>query len=455
MENILFLIVGLTIGITIGFLIYRHRKPDNLPEEDKKRIEEYPILQEKYRTAEQQKKDLSEELGKKEEILLALREEKSKLETLYITLSEQIKQREEEWKERWQERESELKGLLKKQEDIQQTFREQFENISNAILKAKVEELQGKNIEQIGHILNPLKDNIESFKKDFNDKFLRQYEGQTKLNEHLEQLRKLNQTLSEEAQRLTNALKGDVQKQGAWGELLLDKVLEYSGLREGEEYEKQTTFTNEENQRLKPDVIIHLPENKHLIIDAKVSLKAYEEYINAASDHDKEKYLKAHITSIRNHIKILSEKEYDTLAQIKSPEFVLLFMPIEGAFSVAIQHEPSLFQEAWEKKIVIVTPTTLLATLRTVASVWRHERQNMNAAEVFRRAQLLYEKFYSFTQELEKINEHLDKAKKAYDNAINKLKNEQGNVFRQFEMLKELGIKTQKQLPSHLTNNEA
>ena len=260
----------------------------------------------------------------------------------------------------------------------------------------------------------------------------------------------LNNTLNNQAQNLTNALKGDNKQQGNWGEMVLERILESSGLIKGEEYETQFSDTNSDNKRIQPDVLIKLPDSKHIIVDSKVSLVAYERFTNSEEETERDLALKNHVLSVKNHVKHLSEKNYQTGIGVNSPDFVLLFIPIESSFSAAIQGDEGLYNYAWDKKVVIVSPTTLLATLRTIASVWKHERQTKNAIEIADKAGRLYDKFKSFIDDMQKIDRGINATRTAYDDAFNKLKTGTGNLIRRAENIKELGAKTNKSIPQDL-----
>jgi DNA recombination protein RmuC len=273
---------------------------------------------------------------------------------------------------------------------------------------------------------------------------------QTQLLGAIENLHKLNIQISEEANNLTRALKSDSKKMGNWGEMILDRILEQSGLEKGKEYFTQYTDRSEDGTILRPDVVIRLPEKKHIIIDSKVSLIAYDRYVNTTDDREKERWQKAHLDSVREHIKGLSEKSYTDALTLDSPDFVLLFMPLESAFSLAIQNDPELFNFAWQRRIVMVSPTTLLATLKTVESIWKHEKQTQNAMEIARQGGSLYDKFVSFIADLERIGAQINSLQNTYTEAHKKLTSGKGNLVRQTELLKKLGIKTEKSLSDKL-----
>ena len=338
-------------------------------------------------------------------------------------------------------------------ETIQKKFTTEFENIANKILKQNSQEFTIVNQKNIGDILNPLKEKIQTFEKKVEDTYQKGIKDQTDLKAELKKLYDLNSKISEEANNLTRALKSDTKKQGNWGEVILERVLERSGLVKGQEYKTQETARNESGEMIRPDVVVYLPDNKHIIIDSKVSLVAYESFINDEDQAKRDIYLKQHVDSIRNHVKGLSEKSYSNVAAYDSPDFVLLFMPIESAFSAAIQADVELFNFAWEKKIVMVSPTTLLATLRTIASIWKHEKQTQNAMEIATQGGALYDKFVGFLKDLEDLGNQLGKASKSYEEARKKLADGSGNMVKRVENLKKLGAKTTKSIPESFFDN--
>jgi DNA recombination protein RmuC len=330
--------------------------------------------------------------------------------------------------------------------DLQKKFTLEFENIAARLLKQNSQEFTFLNQKNIGEILNPLREKIEKFEAKVQQTYEKGHDDQTNLKAELKRLLELNMKISEEANNLTKALKSDSKKMGNWGEMILDRILEQSGLTKGQEYVTQFSDRNDAGDLIRPDVIVKLPENKHIIIDSKVSLLAYDGYVNSDDDTSKERFLKAHLDSIREHVKGLSEKKYQEASTLDSPDFILLFMPLESAFSLAIQNDPEIFNYAWAKRIVIVSPTTLLATLRTVASIWKHEKQTQNAMEIARQGSSLYDKFYNFLTDLEKIGNQIQSLQNTYEDAHNKLSTGKGNLIRQVERLKELGIKSEKSL---------
>lgn len=338
-------------------------------------------------------------------------------------------------------------------EEIQKKFTAEFENIAGKILKRNSEEFTLANQKNIGEVLNPLKEKIYLFEKKVEDTYQKGLKDQTDLRAELKKLYELNHKISEEANNLTRALKGDVKKQGNWGEVVLERILERSGLNEGEQgYQKQVSDFSEDGKRIQPDVVINLPDNKHIIIDSKVSLLGYERAVNAATPEEREKHVRKHLLSLRSHIKGLSEKHYQNARKLNSPDFVLLFIPIEASFSLAVQEDQELFSYAWDQKVVIVSPTTLLATLRTIASIWQQENQTRNAMEIARQGGALYDKFVGFISDLENVGKNLEITRKNYDQAMNKLHTGSGNLVRRVENIKKLGAKTTKSLPENMLN---
>ena len=338
-------------------------------------------------------------------------------------------------------------------ENLQKRLTIEFENIANKILKNRSEEFSLSNLKNINEILNPLKEKIQLFEKKVDETYDKELRDKISLREEARKLTELNTRISEEANNLTKALKGDVKKQGNWGEIILERVLERSGLTKGQEYEREEVVDAADYTVQRPDVIIHLPDNKHLIIDSKVSLVAYERFISSDKEEQRIVFLKEHINSIRSHIKLLSEKNYQNAQNLNTPDFVLMFLPIEASFSVAVQGDGEIFSYAWERKIVIVSPTTLLATLRTISSIWKQENQTKNAQEIARLSGSLYDKFIGFTEDMAKIKTNIERTSNAYDDAIKKMKDGSGNIIRTAEKIKELGAKTgTKGLPAGFEN---
>lgn len=339
-------------------------------------------------------------------------------------------------------------------DDLQRRLMLEFENIANRVLRQNSSEFRDTNLKTLGDIISPLKERIQLFEKQVQDTYNLELRDKVSLQQEVRSLFELNQKLSEEANNLTRALKGDVKKQGNWGEVILERVLERSGLSKGVEYEIQYTTRSNEGDVLRPDVIIRLPEGKHIIIDAKVSLLAYEQYISSEVPEERDKFLKAYCDSVRSHIKELGDKNYQHATAIDTPDFVLMFMPIEPAFSAAVQFDGELFNYAWERKIVIVSPSTLLATLRTIASVWKHEKQTQNAIEIARQGGEMFDKFSAFLKDMELLGEQIERLEKVYGDARKKLSDGKGNLINKAKKLEKLGVKTSKSLPNSFIQND-
>lgn len=333
-------------------------------------------------------------------------------------------------------------------EDLQKKFTTEFENIANKILEKNSEKFTATNQKNMGDVLNPLKEKIELFERKVEDTYKQGLKDQTDLRAELKKLFDLNSKISEEANNLTKALKGDVKKQGNWGEVVLERILERSGLNEGTQgYRKQFSDTAEDGRRFQPDIVINLPDNKHIIVDSKVSLIAYERAVNAENEEERAKYVKDHILSLKTHCKGLSEKHYQSARHLNSPDFVLLFIPIESSFSIAIQEDQDIFSYAWDLKVVLVSPSTLLATLRTIASIWQQENQTRNAMEIARQGGALYDKFVGFISDMEKLGKSISNSQSTYNDAMSKLHTGSGNLVSRVESIKKLGAKTTKDLP--------
>ncbi|MBP9793872.1 MAG: DNA recombination protein RmuC [Flavobacterium sp.] len=332
-------------------------------------------------------------------------------------------------------------------EHIQEKFTKEFENLANKILEEKTTKFTEQNKENLKNILSPLQDRIQHFEKKVEDTHKESIDYHAALRQQILGLREMNAQMSKETLNLTKALKGDSKMQGNWGELVLERVLEKSGLEKGREYEVQQSFVTDEGNRVMPDVVINLPDGKKMIVDSKVTLTAYERYVNEEEEDLKAQYLKEHVISLKRHVEQLGEKNYQDLYKIESPDFVLLFIPIEPAFALALQEDATLYNKAFEKNIVIVTPSTLLATLRTIDSMWTNQKQQENAFEIARQAGALYDKFEGFVGDLIKIGKKMDEAKVEYGSAMNKLVEGKGNLITSVEKLKKMGAKAKKSLP--------
>ena len=329
---------------------------------------------------------------------------------------------------------------------IQEKFTKEFENLANKILDEKSTKFTKQNKENLENILNPLKEKIKTFEDKVEKTHKESIDYHAALRQQILDLNKMNEQMSREAINLTRALKGDSKTQGNWGELVLERVLEKSGLEKGREYTVQQSFVKKDGSRLLPDVIINLPDGKKMVIDSKVSLTDYERYVNA-DDEERETHLKNHLGSLKKHIEQLSSKKYEDLYEMESPDFVLMFIPIEPAFAIALNRDNTLYNKAFEQNIVIVTPTTLLATLRTIDSMWSNEKQQRNAIEIARQAGALYDKFEGFIADLTRVGTKMDAAKGEYEEAMKKLYKGHGNLISRVENLKKMGAKAKKSLP--------
>ncbi|GAA0728149.1 DNA recombination protein RmuC [Aquimarina litoralis] len=378
-----------------------------------------------------------------EKQLLEIGKERDEIRREKEFLNTELTRRNTEF-ENLQLKNQEQKGEVEK---LQEKFTKEFENLANKILDEKSNKFTEQNKENIKNILNPLQEKINTFEKKVEQTHKESIDYHAALRQQILGLKDLNEQMSKEATNLTKALKGDSKMQGNWGELVLERVLEKSGLEKDREYFVQQSFTTAEGQRVLPDVVIHLPDNKKMIIDSKVTLTAYERYVNEDDETIRNTYLKEHITSLKRHIDQLAEKNYQDLYDIESPDFVLLFVPIEPAFAIAINGDNKLYNQAFEKNIVIVTPSTLLATLRTIDTMWNNEKQQRNAIEIARQAGALYDKFEGLMKDLTGVGKKIDDAKKDYASAMNKLVEGRGNLITSVEKLKKMGAKAKKSLP--------
>ena len=342
------------------------------------------------------------------------------------------------------------KNLRNQYEENEKLLADRFENLANEILDKKSQKFTDQNAKNLGTLLDPLKDKIEKFEQKVEKSNQESLKWNTALKTQIDSLRDLNQQINKEAENLTKALKGETKTQGNWGEFILESILEKSGLVKDREYMVQSSNTSEDGRRLQPDVIVKLPDDKHVIIDSKVSLVAYERFVNAEEEVEQTSNLSLHVESVKRHVKQLSEKEYQKLAGLDGLDFVLLFIPIEPAFSLALQADTELFTNALDRNIVVVSPTTLMATLRTIAGIWKNEYQSRNAIEIARQSGNLYDKFVGFTADLIKIGRTMDTAKDTYQEAMNKLSSGKGNLVSRVENIKELGAKASKTIDSKL-----
>jgi DNA recombination protein RmuC len=374
----------------------------------------------------------------KKELQTQVNQDKATVSQLQTQLEEQNKSMEEKVK------------LLQNSEEKLKT---EFKNLATEIFDNNSKKFSEQNQETIGHILNPMKQQLTDFKKKVEDVHTKDNEARGELRQELKMLKDLNQKISDEAHNLTNALKKDNKQQGNWGEMILSKVLESSGLREGHEFKREKVLKDDDNKSFKPDVIVYLPDDRHIIIDAKTSLNAYTEYMSTDDEVLKQEYLKKHIKSIKEHIKGLSDKKYEDLLGINSLDFIFMFIPIEGALHLALDNDVNLYNEAFNNKIFLVSPSNLLVALRAVENTWRYERQAQSISDVYKRAEELYKKFHGFIDDLKKVDKGLETARTNYDEAFKKLSGGRGNLISQVTMLKKVSsIKPKKELDSVLVD---
>ncbi len=429
--DILLLLLALIMGSAAGYVIAHFKSRSDLSRLD----ERLGNALEKLDAAEHAYKEKLDELARE-------RERASKLGEELTESRAQIKYAEER-----------LEVQKKELADMQEQLKLQFENLANKILEEKTEKFTQQNREQLGVLLNPLGEKIDAFKKKVEETYDEENRQRATLKEQIKQMGELNQRMSEDAKNLTRALKGDSKIQGNWGEVILERILEKSGLSKGREYITQASQTTEEGRRLQPDVVIHLPDNKFVIVDAKVSLTAYERYASSEDEKEQQDALKQHLTSIRAHVNTLSDKNYQQLFA-ESPDFVLMFVPIEPAFSLAWQHDSSLYNDAFNKNIIITSPTTLLALLATIKNIWKQEYQNKNAQEIAKRGGALYDKFVNFVETLESIGTHINRLSNSYEDARKQLSEGRGNLVGQAEKLRKLGANNSKRIPEAFVQEE-
>ncbi len=399
-------------------------------------------------------------LGQIEQLKIQFQSDKNQLEKVIAQLNlekDSVQKEKEAFAIHLAKKENDFDNLLERNkeqkqevEQLQEKFTKEFENLANKILEEKTNKFTEQNKENMKNILNPLQEKIQLFEKKVDDTHKESIDYHAALRQQILGLREMNEQMSKETINLTKALKGDSKMQGNWGELVLERVLEKSGLEKGREYEVQQSFTNEEGSRILPDVIINLPDGKKMVVDSKVSLTAYERFVNEEDDDLKATFLKEHVNSVKRHVDQLSDKNYQDIYEMESPDFVLLFIPIEPAFALALNEDNTLYNKAFEKNIVIVTPSTLLATLRTIDSMWTNQKQQENAIEIARQAGALYDKFEGFVSDLIKIGKKMDEAKVEYGNAMNKLVDGSGNLVNRVEKLKKMGAKAKKALPENI-----
>ncbi len=435
------LLIGVAVGAVITFLILRvkYERDRGLPrqEADRLQAELSAISLEAGRASEratllearllQVQQDLGQERTAGSRACAALAATEAELRNAATKLAEQ-------------------KDELK---EMQDQFTAAFKNLANEILEDKSRRFTDMNKEHLGALLSPLQDHIREFQRTISSTYASESRERATLGEQIRHLTELNQQITREASNLTSALKGQSKTQGDWGELILEQILERSGLVRGTHYAVQQSMKADDGKQLRPDVIIMLPDNKQLVIDAKVSLTAYAEYCKADDPVLQQQFLDQHIDSLRRHMKGLSEKNYQNLYKLQSVDFVLMFVPLEPAFVLAVKNDIALFNDAFDRNIVVVTTSTLLATLRTIGSIWRQENQSRNAMEIARKSGELYDKFVAFLEDLKSVGDRLQSARDSYDVAVSKLSTGRGNLMRRARELKEMGAKANKTLPAH------
>ncbi len=441
--NITFLVIGLSVGIVATWFIrkYKYELIKNIPddEKDKLKIE----IQELTSTAVR----LEERISNSEKSQSILREELTQ-EREKLSVSEK------NFSQMLSENKFLKEKLLEQKEDVtnlQNKFKEEFSNLANKILEDKSKRFTEQNKANLDVLLKPLGEKIKDFQQKVEETYDKESKQRFSLEKEIKTMQELNERMTKDAQNLTNALKGESKTQGNWGEMILETILEKSGLQKGIHFNIQQSMISKDGKRLQPDVIINLPENKTVILDSKVSLTAYERYYSSDDKEEKKSALKAHISSVKSHIKELSVKEYQNLEDLNTPDFVIMFIPIEPAFGLALYGEPNLLSEAMSKNVIAVSPSTLLATLKIISSLWKLDNQNKNVNEIARQSGALYDKFCGFVNDLQDIGKKIDGVKKSYEGAFNKLQSGKGNLIRSSERLRELGAKTTKRLPEKLT----
>ncbi|UCH66544.1 MAG: DNA recombination protein RmuC [Ignavibacterium sp.] len=413
----LFILIGLIVGILIAWLGLRNKSVK---------------LEERNRLIDEQNKENESLLSAEREKVLQLNSQLSSLQSDYNNLQEKL---------------VEQKAEIEK---LQEKFTKEFENLANKIFEEKTSKFSEQSKTKLQEILDPLKERLTEFQSKVEETNKDSISRNAALREQLKSLKDMNQQMSTDAQNLVKALKGDTKARGDWGEIQLERILESSGLRKGQEYEIQESFTDESGSRKRPDVIVNLPEEKKIIIDSKVSLVDYDRFVAAESDEESNLHLKSYIGSVKKHVKDLSGKNYQGLFDHGSLDFVLMFVPIEPAFSLAIQYGDNLYVDAYDKNIVIVSPTTLLATLRTIANIWKQEYQNQNVIEIAKQSGALYDKFVGFVEDLVNVGNRIDQAKSGYVDAMKKLSEGRDNLVSKTERIRKLGAKTSKSLPQSI-----
>jgi len=441
-NGVVFLLVGVVVGFIAAWFIskfyFQSKSGLNIEEADKLKTE-LNTLHTELQVKEERLSLLGHELE-------AVKMEKNKKDELIIELRADLKEKESDLKhlhERLQEHKKEV-------DELQERFKTEFKNLANEILEEKTGKFTEQNKINLDTILKPLQEKIKDFEKKVEETHKKDIADRASIQERIKNLVETSNQISDDARNLTKALKGESKTQGGWGELILENILERSGLVKDREYFVQQSFKDEAGNRYQPDVIVKYPGNRSVVIDSKVSLTAYEKFVSATDDSIREKALNEHLVSIKNHIRQLSEKNYQDLYQLKSLDFVMMFMPVEPAYLVAIQKDPDLWNFAYEKRILLISPTNLIAALKMIASMWLQEYQSQNVMEIARQSGALYDKFVGLIDDLQDIGSKLESTRKAYDNAMNKISTGKGNLISRAQKIKELGAKTKKEIPQEL-----
>jgi len=421
MEYILFG-VGIILGGILIHIIMRYRSAGVKG-----------VFEERINRLQHENESLKEELSVKEDSIIELNRNVAAKTADLDNISEKLNAQKDEIQK------------------IQEKFTLEFKNLANEILEEKTSKFTEVNRSKMEEILKPLSEKIKNFEKRVEETYDKESKERFSLKREVENLAKLNLEVSKEAERLAVALKGESKTQGNWGEMILENILDKSGLVKNREFFVQESMTDESGKKQQPDVLVHLPDNRVVIIDAKVSLTAYEKYVSSNNDDKKKQYIKEHLSSVRNHIRILSGKNYQDLVQQNHLDFVMMFLPVEPAYLVAVQNDPEIWNEAYENKILLISPTNLLAALKMIESLWKQEYQNKNVMEIARQSGALVDKFYALLKDLEKIGMRLKSAQESYDDTVNKLKDGKGNLIGRAEKIKELGAKAKKTLPDEFT----
>ncbi len=464
----IYLIAGAAAGAAvaglIAFFLYRSAKKRYLLEvkrEQEEADERIEALERRLLESEAYGESLEESLKRSEiegaalgERIVSLQRRSEELEGLLTDERSRNLKLEKELSETKTSLETERRHAQKSIEELKEaraSMQKEFKALASQIMEENSRRFGAISKEGVEQVLKPLQQQVSEFKRRIEQVHTEETKEMAALLNEIKTLKDLNRQIGEDAVNLTRALRGESKQQGIWGEVVLERVLEASGLREGEEYEREVSLNDSQNRRYRPDVIVHLPGNRDIVVDAKTSLVAYERYVNAESEEQKREFAKLHLEAVKSHIERLSEKSYTTLEGIDTLDFVFMFMPIEGALMLALQSDPGLYEKAFSKKIVLVSPTTLLVALRAVENTWRHERQSRNAMEIAKKAGALYDKFVLFAEDLEKIGRQLDTVQKTYEEAKRKLTDGRGNIVRRVEELHTLGARATKQMPKKLS----